>query len=288
MNKRIYTTMVLTKKKVFETILSPALYITMALGLICAYFVISSFIGSAVADGINYSQNSIMRLISKFIIAIAGKDLLENIFSEGPFTLALYISFLPLFLYLAISSVFKYGHEKSTGAIELITYGPVTLASYFLSSILRNMIFITGYLFTLLCIFFITSIISNLLLGPVFISSLFILIFLCMTIFAYGILCSSTMRHGFSSLTIFVAIILIFIGTKIFASMTIETYSITIWTIITTFINFLSPFFYFELGITGIQLGNILLYFLMVLSMAVLTTIILYASKTISNIRGVE
>jgi len=102
---------------------------------------VRSFTQSVDSSGFNPSINVLYDFIDKALTGAFGDAFVAKVFEEGPLTLALMVSFLPVFLFLSISSVFRFGAEKNAGAVELLTYGPVDGTACFLASFLRDAAF---------------------------------------------------------------------------------------------------------------------------------------------------
>ena len=111
-------------------------------------------------------------------ILASGHELMFATNVMGPFLFTLYVAFLPVLLYLAISSVFRFGLEKKVGALELLAYGPADGTSYFLAALIKDILMTAIYLVLLYLFLLIAALLNNLILGPSFYYSLIVLFFL--------------------------------------------------------------------------------------------------------------
>ncbi|MCK5673300.1 MAG: hypothetical protein KAH95_07975, partial [Spirochaetales bacterium] len=63
MNLRFRAALVIAKRHIFESLLSPGYYIAQTVGLLLSYFLISGFISSIDSSGFNYSLHPLYGLI---------------------------------------------------------------------------------------------------------------------------------------------------------------------------------------------------------------------------------
>ena len=116
-----------------------------------------------------------------------------------------------MFLFLAISSVFRFGQEKGAGAVELLTYGPADGTSYFIAFFLTQSLFTAGALAAIAAFLGVAAALGNLVLGPLFLLFLPLLLFLSLPIMAYGILCSVLSTNASAALAAFLGILVFFV-----------------------------------------------------------------------------
>ena len=141
MKRRLRAALVIARRQAFETLLSPGLYVTLALGLLLGFFLVSGFAASIDSAGFNPTLNPVYDMLGRSLAGAFGSAFVEKLFAEGPFLFALLVSFFPVFLFLSISSVFRFGQEKNAGALELLAYGPADGTSYIVASFLKDIAF---------------------------------------------------------------------------------------------------------------------------------------------------
>jgi hypothetical protein len=256
--ERLHAALVIARRQVWETLLSPGLYITLALGLLLGWFLVNGFAASVDSSGFNPSLNPLYDLINRFISAIFGAAFMEQLFSEGPFAFALMVSFLPAFLFLAIGSVFRFGQEKSAGVVELLAYGPADGTSYVAASFLKDACFSAAALLLIVLMSGVTAALGNLALGPLFFAAAAALFSITLAVFAYGALCSILSANASSALAAFLGIILAF-GLVLAGTLSIASGSVrTAASVIALIVQWFSPFYYASLCLRAAQGGSAL------------------------------
>ena len=255
MTGRARAALVIARQQAFETLLSPGLYVTFALGLILGVFVVTGFAGSIDSSGFNPALNSVYDLLARSLTGIFGTTFVAKLFAEGPFLLALLASFLPVFLFLAISSVFRFGQEKSAGAVELLTYGPADGTAYLLASFIKDAGFTVLSLILITLFLWAAAALGNLVLGPLFLALLPVLLCVSLAIFSYGILCSILSSNASSALAAFLGILVLFFvvltGSFSIASASVRTVS----SVAAGILQWFSPFFYASICVRAAQGG---------------------------------
>jgi hypothetical protein len=257
MRPRLHAALVIARRQAFETLLAPGLYVTLALGLLAGFFLVSGFASSIDSAGFNASLNPLYDLLDRSLAGTFGVAFEAKLFAEGPFTLALLGSFLPVFLFLSISAVFRFGQEKSAGAIELLVYGPADGTSYFIASFFTQVVFTIGALAVIAAYLWVVAVIGNLVLGPLFLLTLLLLLFLSLPIFAYGILSSILSSNASAALAAFLGILAFFLlvmgGSLAIASASVHTAA----SVAAAVVQWISPLFYASLCVRAAQVGRI-------------------------------
>jgi hypothetical protein len=271
MNQRAHATTVLAKRRILETLISPGFYVAQTIGLVLAYFLVAGFVRAIDSSGFDYQLYPAYELIGRSLVGAFGATFVEKLFSEGPFLFILYIAFLPVLLYLAVSSVFRFGLEKKVGALELLTYGPADGTSYFLAALIKDILMTAIYLVVLLVFLLIAGVLNNLIIGPSFYYSLIILFFLSIGIYAYGIFASSLADNSASAIAVFLGLILFNLA------------SVFAW-----IIKWISPLFYWDLALRFVEVGDWGMYFIGILLLLVLSTAVLLISHLTIKARGVR
>lgn len=288
MSDRLHAAVVMARRQAFETLLSPALYVTLSAGMLIGYFLVAGFTRAIDTAGFNAQLNPLYDVVSRVFGGLFGSAFVEKLFAEGPFVLALVCSFLPVLLFLAISSVFRFGHEKNAGAIELLTYGPADGTAYFMASFLKDVVFAAGSLALLTLFFVIAALLGNLDPGPLFLKSLPILFLLSLSVFAYGVLCSVLASNSSSSLALFFALMVVFaallVGTLSISSETVRTLA----SVVASFFQWFSPFYYAVLAVRSTQAGSWVGFIGGMVLLVVLTFALLAASHGFLSRRGVR
>ena len=276
------------KRRVFETFISPALYVAITIGLVLGYFLVSGFVTAVDSSGLNYLLNPVYELIARSLSGIFGATYVIKLFAEGPFLFAFHIAFLPFLLYLAISSVYRFGFEKNVGALELLMYGPADGTSCFLAFMIRNMLFTLLYSATLLFFFWITALLSNMVLGPQFFYGFIMILFLALAVYGYGILTAVLSKNGSVGTALFAGIVVFLLLIQMGSYTTEGGYVRSLSTVLASIIKWVSPLYYWTQALSYIEYGNIGGFLLSILFLILLTAVLLLVSHFIIRSRGVR
>lgn len=253
---RLHAALVIARRQVFETILSPGLYVTVALGLLVGWFLASGFTGSIDSAGFNPSLNPLYDVLGRALTGTFGAALVGKLFAEGPFLLALIAAFLPVFLFLGISAVSRFGQEKNAGAVELLAFGPADGTSYVMAAFLTQALFAAVSLAVIAGFLAAAAALGNLVVGPLFLSSLPVLFALSLPVFAYGILCSVLSSNASSALAAFIGLLLVFVlvftGSLSIASTAVRTAA----SVAAAVLQWFSPLYYATLCVKAAQGGS--------------------------------
>lgn len=257
MTGRLHAARVISRRQCLETLLSPGLYITFALGLLLGFFLISGFASSLDSSGFNPTLNPIYDLVGRSATSAFGMAFFQGMFAEGPFLFALVLSFLPVFLFLSIGSVFRFGQEKAAGAVELLSYGPSDGTSYFIASFVKDGVFSLAALAIIALYFRFCAGLCNMTLGPLFLVALPILFLLSLFVSAYGIACSILSSNASSALAAFIGILVLFAAALAGSlSMSGGTAS-SIAAVASAALKWISPFSYAALCLRSAQSGSV-------------------------------
>ncbi|MBN1698765.1 MAG: hypothetical protein JW881_14715 [Spirochaetales bacterium] len=282
----IETIVTIARKKITETLLGPAFPISCTVGLVLGYLAVTGFIASIDADGINPSLNPPFELAIKAIGGFFGDAFFQKLFSEGPFSFALIVSYVPVLLYLAVSSVFKFGFEKNAGALELVIYGPVSVTMYAAASFIRNLFFSLGYLLVSSLILILYSLLTNTLAGGMFFTLIALLFFLSTATYGYTTLCTVLVKNGLAALPLFLGVSLFFIVLQLGTLTVTSGGTLNPWSALAWIFQWFSPLFYFNLGFFSLDYNNTGLLALSLFLAGLLAFVLLTASHAIARRRG--
>lgn len=288
MNDRAHAAAVLAKMRIQETLISPGFYVAQTIGLVLAYFLVSGFVRAIDSSGFDYQLYPAYELIVRSLVGAFGGTFVDKLFAEGPFLFTLYVAFLPVLLYLSVSSVFRFGLEKKVGAIELLNYGPVDGTSYFLASLIKDILMTLIYLAVLLLFLLIAAALNNLILVPTFYYSLIMIFFFSIAISAYGIFASSLTDNSASAIAVFLGLILFFIIVMMGSFTIVSGYVRNLASVFAWVVKWISPVFYWTLGLGYVETGNWGLYLVSISLLLVLSGVILFISHLIIKARGVR
>lgn len=288
MNYRLHATRVIAKRRVLETLISPGFYVAATVGLLLAYFLVTGFARAVDSSGFDFRLHPVYDLLGRALEGAFGGVVVQKLFAEGPFLLVLYVAFLPVLLFLAASSVFRFGLERKVGAVELLAYGPADGTSYFLASLLKDLLATLLYLVLLLGFLAVAANLHNLILGPAFFFSLLLLLFASAAVYAYGILASTLTDNSASALAVFLALLVFFLVVFLGSFTIVSGYVRNLSTVFAWVVQWVSPLYYWDRALGAAEVASPGLYVLNLLLLLVLAGVVLTASHFILKARGVR
>ena len=288
MNYRLHATRVIAKRRIFETLISPGFYVAATVGLLLAYFLVTGFARAVDSSGFDFRLQPVYDLLGRALEGAFGGVVVQKLFAEGPFLLVLYVAFLPVLLFLAASSVFRFGLERKVGAVELLAYGPADGTSYFLASLIKDLLATLLYLVLLLAFLAVAANLHNLILGPAFFFSLLLLLFASAAVYAFGILASTLTDNSSSALAVFLALLAFFLVVFLGSFTIVSGYVRNLSTVFAWVVQWVSPLYYWDRALRAAEVASPGLYVLNLLLLLVLAGVVLTASHFILKARGVR
>lgn len=288
MSLRLHAAAVIVRRRLLEVALGPGYYAVLTGGLVIAWLLVAGFVRAVDSSGFDYTLDPAYNLIGSALAGAFGTTFTAKLFAEGPFLFTLYAAFLPVLLYLAISSVFRFGLEKKAGAVELLTYGPADAAAYLLAALVKDLLLTLVSLAVLLLFLLAAAGLNNLVLGPAFFASLIILFFVAAAVHGYGILAASLTDNSASAVALFLGVILLFGGVMAGSFTVVQGYARDLAGVAARAIQWLSPLFYWTLALRAAEVGNWGTYVGVALLLALLAAALLWAGHLIMKLRGVR
>lgn len=288
MRYRVNAALVIGRRRIFESLIHPGFYIAVSISMLLCCVFISSFVRSIDSSGFNYEIGPVYRYLGGALSGAFGSSILSRIFVDGPFLLAANVAFLPVLFYLSITSVHRFGSEKASGAIELLTYGPADGTSYFLASMLKDAVLTLVALAALLVLFIFAGAVDNLAVTPRLFGCFLILFLTATSIYAYGVFISSLTDGANSAIALFLG------GFALFAVILLGSYSLvggyvrSLSNVASWTIQWVSPFYYWSLGARSITGGGAGTLLVSVGCLIGLTAGLLLASHFVIRTRGVR
>jgi hypothetical protein len=288
MNYRLNAVKTVSKRRIYETLLSPEFYILQAVGLLLGYFLVKGFVQSIDSSGFNPEISPLYTHIVGTLLGIFGNAFVEKLFSEGPFIFSFLISFAPVSVYLPVSSVFRFGLEKNVGAIELLTYGPLDGTSYILAFMVKDALMTAIYSSVLTIFFLLAAVVFNLLLGPMYFVFILMFFFLTMSVYSYGMLASVLTDNPASSIILFSVILIFFTLIQLGSFTTSYGYIRNFSTVLEWIVKWISPHFYWNMGLRAAYFKNAGQVSLCIFYLLLLSSAVLFASHFVLKLRGVR
>ena len=157
-----------------------------------------------------------------------------------------------------------------------------------MGSLIKDVLFTLLYIFVLFLFLGLAALINNLVMGPMFFYSLPLIFFISLAIYAFGIL-ASTLSDSAATAVAFLAGVLLFFLIILFGSFTIvSAYVRNVANVFAWIVKWLSPFFYWNIGLRAAETGNVPMFILSLLLLILLTVVILLLSNLITKRRGVR
>ena len=288
MSPRFRSIGVIAKRQAFDALISPGFYLTLVIGLLLQYALASGFARAVDSSGFNPPLWPLYDVLSRSLEGAFGKTFVEALFAEGPLPLAFAVSFAPVFLFIAVSSVFKFGLERSAGAIELIVYGPADGTSYFVASYVKDLFLAILAIIVLLAFTVLTAAIYNYVVGPQLIRAALVAFFLALALLAYGVLASMLTANAASSLALFLGIVAFFLAVLLGSFSIVSEYVRNLSSVLAWAFSWISPFFYGALSLRAATAGNGFGFAGGLALLALLAGALLLASHFIMRVRGVR
>jgi hypothetical protein len=288
MSHRLHATRVIARRRMLELALSPGYYVSATLGLVLAYLLVAGFERSVDSSGFDYHLHPVYDFIGRFLEGAFGGAVVQKLFAEGPFQLVLPVAFLPVLLFLAMSSTYHVGLERKVGAVELLAYGPADGTSYLMAFLVKDVLATLLYLAALTGFLAVTAALYNLVLGPAFFYGLVLLPFASVAVFAWGILASTLTDNSASALAVFLAVMVFFLSVFLGSFAIISDYVASLSTTLAWIVQWLSPLYYGEQALRAAEVAAWPWYALNLLLLLVVATAALAASHFILKARGVR
>ncbi len=288
MNYRLHATRVIARRRIQELLLSPGYYVAASLGLLLAYLLVSGFARSVDSSGFDYRLHPVYDLLGRSLEGAFGGTVVQKLFAEGPFQLVLYVAFLPVLLFLAASSVYRFGLERKVGAVELLAYGPADGTSYFLAFLLKDLLGTLLYLAALTGFLAVTAALHNLVLGPTFFQCLGLLPFAAVAVYAWGVFASTLTDNSASALAVFLALMIFFLVVFLGSFTIASGYVANLSTVFAWIVRWVSPLYYWDQALRFAEVASWLLYALNLVLLLVVGAAVLVASHFILRARGVR
>jgi hypothetical protein len=256
MNVRVRSGLVIAKRQVLETILSPGLYISLSIGLALGFALVKDFPAAIDSSGFDPSMSPLYDFVDRALAGSIGTALAGSIFSQGPCLLALAVAFLPVIIFTSIASVFRFGLEKNAGAVELIAYGPADGASYLIAVLAKDIFISLSSLVSIAVMLVIGAGLGGLSIGSEFFFALPVIALLSTAILSYGAFFSEISRSAASALSMFLASVILF-AIALADSLSIATGSAhVVATIAADIFQWFSPFYYAFISLRAFEEGN--------------------------------
>jgi len=288
MSERTHAVSVIASRRLYETLISPGYYIAVSIGLGLSALLVTGFARSIDTSGFDYRLNPIYDLIGRTLEGGFGASFFERLFAEGPLVVALYLGIAPVFLYLSLSTIFRFTVERSVGAVELVVYGPADGTSYFLASYLKDLVLGAAGVVVLLLFTLLAAAANNLFVGPMLLQSLSIILPLVAAGFAYAVLAAVLTDNAAASIALFAAVWVLFLLLMAGRFMIVEGYARNLANVLGWILQWVSPLFYWGLGLRAIGFGNVGMFLLSLLLLLALAAGLLAASGRILVGRGVR
>ena len=243
--------------------------------------------------------------VSLLISSLLLKNYLDGIKDQGmlmmsdPLNYPLFITTLISSFYLAIISSISISREKDHQTIEVLFYGPIDYVSFVIAKYVNGIIaYLIMVLFFLVYFFFI-SFLTNFSLSFNFARLIILSIFLASCMISFGLFLSSLTTRIRSSIISFIGIAVGFFAVQILYRILggtkpelLSTPLLYLRNIMEVFyvwcIQWISPFSYFDRGLTAVSLGIYWEYVISIISSLLYSIIMVLFSILILRKKGIE
>ena len=253
---RLRAARVIARVQLSELALSPGPYIALGLGMAIAWALCAGFAGAIDSSGFDPRRSPVWNVCTRALSGAFGPVFVERMLTEGPFLAALVAAAAPMLTLLSIGSVFRFGQEKSAGAMELICYGPADGTSWFLGSFLKDAALTAASLLVIVLYCLLLAGMHNLVAGPMFAAAIPVLFLLAVSISSLGILCSVLAANAAAALALFLGLLVLF-AASLTGSIGAGTPAVrTVSQAVSAILQWFSPFHYAALAARGYSGGR--------------------------------
>jgi len=288
MSDRTRSTLVIARRRLLDSFINPGFYVTLSISLAIAFAAVVSFAAAVDSSGFNYRLSPLYDVVGGLIVGAFGDALLAKTFAQGPLLFALHGAFVPVLLYLAFASVYRFGAERSSGALELYTYGPTDATAYFLGSVMKDAVLTLVALASILLFLLALAAVDNLAITPALLTSAEVLFLAALGIYAYGVLVSVCVDNGSAALSIFIAAVATFFLFLIGSYAIAVGYAASLVSMVSRVVGWFSPLAYWALFLRSREAAEAGGLILALAGEIALTALLLAASHLIVRARGVR
>jgi hypothetical protein len=285
---RWYATLVLAEKRLREVLVSPAFYVTLTVCFLLASSSVTGFVSMIRADGINPSESPVYGLLFNLLRSVFGELFMNRLFAHGPLIASLSVTFFIFIMYLGLSTVSQFGHEKGTGALEVVTSGPADETSCFFGYFIFNAAASLLFLVAITFLFVVGAFIGNIAMSASFFLDVLFLLLGALVMFGYCVLASVLTRSSFAALAAFGAIMLFFFSVQFGIYGTISEGGNRVAGTLAAIVQWVSPFFPINFGNEAVEYGSAAGLVPSVLVPVFVSFVLLAASHLVSRKKGVK
>jgi hypothetical protein len=288
MRDRLHAAAVVARTQVTEILLTPGPYAALAAGMGIGWVLCSGFARAIDSSGFDPRLDPVWNLLTRAFSGAFGPVFVERMLAEGPFTLILAVSAVPLILLLVIGTVVRLGMDRASGAMELIAFGPADGTSCFLGAFVKDALVSAAGLAVIALYCGVLASARNLEVGPMAAAAIPVLFLAAVSFSALGILCSVLLGNAGAALALFSAVCLLFLGT-LAGSLGAAVSSFRAGAqVASAAIQWLSPLYYARLCAEGYGGGSALVYGGGLVLLAVLAAAFLAVGHLVLRRRGVR
>jgi hypothetical protein len=211
MTYRLRSVLVISVRRLHDSLVGAGFYVAVSVGLAVALTAIVSFTAAVDSSGFDYRQSPLYNVVGGLITGAFGPSLLSRMFGQGPLLFALHAGAIPVVLYLAGASVHRLSVERSSGALELYTYGPTDVTACVLASILKDAALTLVALVSLLLLSAAAAAADNLAFPPFLLAAAAEILLGALGIYAYGLLIALCVDNGSAAISVFSGLLVIFL-----------------------------------------------------------------------------
>jgi len=211
MTDRARSVLVMSRQRLRDSLVGAGFYVALSAGLAVAFAAVAGFTTAVDSSGFDYRQSPLYSVLGGLIAGAFGPSLLARILAQGPLAFALHVGAVPVVLYLSVSSIHRFCAERSSGALELYTYGPADAMACVLASIVKDTTLTVVGLLSLLLLCAAAGAVNNLAAPPSLLAFAAELFLGASCIYAYGLLVALCVDNGSAAISLFIGVVVIFV-----------------------------------------------------------------------------
>lgn len=255
LRRRVHAARVVAGRHLLETMIGPGIWIVASCALLSAHVLVTEFAVSVEAGGFNPVRSAVYRLVYDVTAAAFGEAFFDRLFAEGPFVFAYSFSFGLLAVFLASGSVSRLALERRVGAMELVCYGPADGTSCLLGALARDLALMLTAALVLLAFLRVLAWRYNLAMGQHLLPAALALAFLSFGLSSIGLFCAAATTRTGSAVALFAGILLLSGGLIVARYAAVTGTVRTLVSVLSGAMQWLSPFFYWDLAMRQAWIG---------------------------------
>jgi len=266
--------------------LRPGFYITLTIESAVIFLICAGFARSVGSVGVDTSQSQLFGFIGRTVAGTYGSAALDQILAKGPHRLALWIGAVPAVGFVLAHGALSLSGDKQAGVVELVLYSPVSELDYAVAGIVRDMVAIAAIATIGLLTVSVSSWMHNFAFGGWVLLEVVVVALVAAVLCLYAIALAQLFEHPAAALSSVAGVVLVFALLYLGRAAIVVEEVRLLSTVIGFVLQWLSPFFYANLVVSGARVGAGVQVVAGIAGFAALSTLMLFSQKLILRAQG--